>query len=80
LCPSRRGAIFLSMTIRAANSRQRGGVAHVGRMTSGAALLGAALAGTFFGWLPAAGPFGVHEVGAVIGAGVGAFASLRHLV
>lgn len=60
--------------------RQRVGFAHVGRMTSGAALLGATLAGTFFGWLPAPGPFGVHEIGAVIGAGLGAFASVKHMV
>ena len=59
---------------------RRASVLHVGRIASGSALLGTVLAGTFFGWVPAFGLFGVHEVGALIGAGLGAFASARHMV
>ena len=59
---------------------RRASLLHVGRIASGSALLGTVLAGTFFGWIPAFGLFGVHEVGAVIGAGLGAFASAKHMV
>ena len=68
------------MADRNARVRRSAGVVHGARMTAGAALLGSVLAGTFFGWLPAFGLVGVHEIGAVLGAGLGAFASAKHMV
>lgn len=53
---------------------------HVLRVISACALLGAAAAGTLFGWLPAMGLVGAHEIGALLGAGVGAVASAKHAI
>ena len=50
------------------------------RIVASSALLGAVVAGTFFGWLPALGMMGVHEVGAALGAGMGALANAKHLI
>lgn len=53
---------------------------HRVRIVASFALVGAVVAGTFFGWLPALGLIGVHEVGAAVGAGVGVLANAKHLV
>ena len=53
---------------------------HRVRIVASSALLGAVVAGTFFGWLPALGMIGAHEVGAALGAGVGVLANAKHLI
>ena len=68
------------MTLQQDHAPRRTSLLHVARIASGSALLGTVLAGTFFGWLPAFGLIGVHEIGAVVGAGLGAFASVKHMV
>jgi hypothetical protein len=55
-------------------------VLHSLRVIAGFSLLGAVVAGTFFGWLPALGLNGIHELGAVIGVGAGIVASARNAV
>lgn len=55
-------------------------VLHSLRVIAGFSLLGAVVAGTFFGWLPALGLTGIHELGAVIGVGAGIVASARNAV
>lgn len=46
------------------------------RLITGCGLLGAVLAGTFFGWI---GTAGVHEAGAVVGLSLGIVANAKHL-
>lgn len=53
---------------------------HSARIVASFALVGAVVAGTFFGWLPALGLIGVHEIGAAVGAAVGVVANIKHLV
>ncbi len=55
-------------------------VLHSLRVVAGFSMLGAVVAGTFFGWLPALGLTGVHELGALLGAGAGLVANARHAV
>lgn len=55
-------------------------ILHQLRIVASSALLGAVVAGAFFGWMPALGMIGVHEVGAAIGAGLGVVANAKHLV
>ena len=51
------------------------------RVVAGFSLVGTVVAGAFFGWAPALlGMFSVHEVGAVVGAGVGVLANTKHLI
>ncbi len=47
------------------------------RTVASTALLGAVVAGMLFGWAPITG---VHEIGAVIGAGLGVLANAKHFV
>lgn len=54
-------------------------VIHKLRVIAGCALVGAVVGGTFFGWIPAMGVLGVHEIGAAIGAGLGALANAKNL-
>ena len=68
------------MVMKQDRALRRASLLHIGRIASGSALLGTVLAGTFLGWVPAFGLFGVHEIGAVVGAGLGAFASAKHMV
>ena len=53
---------------------------HALRVISACALLGAVTAGTLFGWLPAVGLIGAHEVGAVLGLGLGTLATARNAI
>jgi len=55
-------------------------VLHSLRVIAGFSLLGAVVAGTFFGWLPSLGLTGIHELGAVLGAGAGVVANARNVV
>jgi hypothetical protein len=51
------------------------------RVISGCALVGTVTAGALFGGMPAIlGIAGAHEIGAIIGAGVGVFANAKHLI
>ncbi len=51
------------------------------RVISGCALVGTVTAGALFGWAPALlGMFSANEVGAVLGAGVGVFANVKHYI
>lgn len=47
------------------------------RVAAGGMILGAALAGTLFGWV---GLMGVHEFGALVGGSLGFAASVKHIV
>jgi uncharacterized membrane protein len=53
---------------------------HRARIVASSALAGAVIGGAFFGWLPAIGILGIHELGALVGAGVGVIANAKHLV
>lgn len=55
-------------------------VVHSLRVVAGFSLLGAVLGGTFFAWLPAFGILGIHELGALVGAGAGLVANARHAI
>ena len=53
---------------------------HSFRFAVGGAVLGAAVAGTFFAWAPLLGILGVHEVGGLVGMVLGATASAKRIV
>jgi hypothetical protein len=51
------------------------------RVISGCALVGAVTAGVFFGWAPALlGVLTAHDIGAIVGAGIGVFANAKRYV
>lgn len=53
---------------------------HALKVVAGFSLVGTVTAGALFGWLPALGVFSIHEIGAVLGAGVGVAANAKHLI
>lgn len=70
---------FRSRLLSVATMAERSAIRRL-RTIASATLCGAVTAGVFFGWAGGIGGFGVHEIGAVVGAGLGAIGTAKNLI